>query len=151
MGKQTFEKTKKTLGILLLVFFVVSITVTAVSARIVGPTNTSKFGPVSKQNYDKGARDGSDKGYSDGHTAGMRLGDSDCKTGKPNSGGKDVKGNATAKSSSAYDLGYADGYNALYPMGYSIGYTQGYNDCINRGEQNKQGSILTWPNINVTI
>jgi hypothetical protein len=70
MGKQTFEGIKKILGIFLLVIFVASITAASVSAV----TDTSKFGPISKQNYNEGY----DNGYYDGHTAGMQSGSGSC-------------------------------------------------------------------------
>jgi len=136
MGKQTFDRTKKTLGILLLVLFVISIAATAVSAI----TDTSKFGPISKQNYQKGYQEGADAGSAAAREEGEKQGDLDCKTGKPYSGGRDVKFNVTTKSNAAYDLGYADGYDYDYnsPLSYSVGYEKGYNDCVKSGNQNKQ-------------
>jgi hypothetical protein len=70
MGKQTLESTKKILGILMLVIFIASITAASVSAV----TDTSKFGPISKQNYNEGY----DKVYYDGQTAGVQSGNGSC-------------------------------------------------------------------------
>jgi len=131
MGKQKLDRTKKILGTLLLAIFVISITATAVSA-VMDPN----WGPISKQKYDEGYDEGSYKGYPDGYKEGKVAGDLDCKTGKPK-GDKFVTREIAAKSSAAYDQGYADGYNELLREGYDKGYTKGYDDCIAKGEQNK--------------
>jgi len=130
MEKQIFDRTKKILGILLLVLFVMSITVTAVSAV----TDTSNFGPVSKQNYDKGYKDGSAAGSTPGYDGGKKLGDEACKNGRPmlESLGALLFLPVEPKSSAAYDQGYADGYNEGWRLAFVTGFKEGYNDCVKK-------------------
>lgn len=132
MGKQTFDSTKKTFGLLLSVLFAISIAATAVSAV----TDISEFGPKSKQNYQKGYTEGEKAGARTGYNEGMVVGDYHCQSGKSKS--DNMTSSLEAKSNSAYDLGYADGYNDGYPLAYHNGYIKAYDNCVKSGNQNKQ-------------
>lgn len=86
----------------------------------------SSWGPVSQGNYWKGMYDGIKAGNTSGYEAGITAGSDAAETGASfnSSGGA---GNVSPKSTSAYDIGYADGYNSAYNADYTAGYKQGFN------------------------
>jgi hypothetical protein len=105
MDKQTFARVKKLLCILLLVFFVMSLTAASRSASL-----NLRWGPESKQNYNYtyaiGTKDANNTGYKAGNTAGFN----DCESKLPNNGGN-ININLAPKSDASYYIGYADDYN----------------------------------------
>jgi hypothetical protein len=123
MGNQTIVRTGKMLCILLLAFFVISVTAAAVSTN----TDISKFGPIDKKyymdGYNKGFHDGSTAGY----TAGMKDGYNDSQKGLVNKNGSCGKSNLETRSGAAFDRGYTDGFNNGYRQGHSAGCEAGYN------------------------
>ena len=92
MGKQIFDRIKKTMAVLLLVLFVVSVTAAAASAT--------------QAEYDKGFKDGMRVGYKDGLAQ--------CKKDQP----KPFAAKAMRASLSDYDRGYAEGYDQGFQRGY---------------------------------
>ncbi len=129
MDKETFARVKKLLFILLLVFFVMSLTAASISASL-----NLRWGPESKQNYNYayaiGENDANTAGYNAGNTAGFN----DCESGLPNNGGN-TNINMAPKSDAAYDIGYADGHNIKYKLEYKQGYIDGYKNCQSEGLQ----------------
>ena len=123
MGNKTVVRTGKMLFILLLTFFLISVTAAAVSIN----TDISKFGPIDKKyymdGYNKGFHDGSIAGY----TAGMKDGYNDSQKGLDNKSGSGGKSNLATRSGYAFDLGYTDGFNNGYRQGHSAGYEAGDN------------------------
>jgi flagellar biosynthesis/type III secretory pathway protein FliH len=123
MGNKTVVRTGKMLFILLLTFFLISVTAAAVSANM----DISKFGPIDKKNYMNGYNKGFHDGSIAGYTAGMKDGYNDSQKGLDNKSGSGGKSNLATRSSYAFDLGYTDGFNNGYRQGHSAGYEAGDN------------------------
>jgi hypothetical protein len=123
MGNQTVVRTGKMLYILLLAFFVITVTAAAVSANM----DISKFGPIDKKNYMNGYNKGFHDGSIAGYTAGMKDGYNDSQKGLDNNRGSGGKCNFATGSIYAFDLGYADGFNNGFRQGHCAGYEAGYN------------------------
>ena len=108
MDKQTFTRVKKLLCILLLVFFVMSLTAVLISASL-----NLRWGPESKQNYNYAYAIGTTIANNTGYEAGNTAGFNDCESELPNNGGN-ININMAPQSNIPYDKGYADGYNMKY-------------------------------------
>lgn len=128
MGKQIVVRTRKALGILLSVLFVMSITAATASANI----DISKYGPHDKINYKDGYNNGFHDGSKAGYADGMKNGYNDCQKGLDNDSENGGTNNLVFKCGAAYDIGYADGYNNGYRQGYIAAYKAGYNGCHRR-------------------
>jgi len=124
MEKQTFVRARKTLNRLLLILFIIAVSDASVNAN----TDISKFELFSKKNYLDGYNGGFYDGSTAGYTAGMKDGYSNCQKGLDNKVGSGEKIDLVSKNSSAFDLGYTDGFNNGYLQGQSAGYKVGYNN-----------------------
>ena len=124
MEKQTIVRARKTLNLLLLILFIIAVSDASVSAN----TDISKFELFSKKKYLDGYNGGFHDGSTAGYTAGMKDGYRNCQKGLDNKVGSGGKIDLVSKSSSAFDLGYADGFNNGYLQGQSAGYKVGYNN-----------------------
>jgi hypothetical protein len=100
MEKQINHKIKKTLAVLLLALFIVSVTAAAVAAN--------------QAQYNKGYKDGCRTGYIDG----FREGKSDSK--------KIASTFYHKVSKNDYDRGYERGYSDCFPRGYAAGLNFGF-------------------------
>jgi len=119
VGKQVFDRMKRTIAILLVVCFLVSLTATAVSA------STQDYKDGCKAGYKAGYDAGEKKGYADGY----------------------ADGSETARELTAYKAliskeketfsseDYRKGYRACYPKGYENGYKKGYGDGFKDGTE----------------
>lgn len=92
MEKQILDRIKKTMAVLLLTLFVVSVTAAAASAT--------------QAQYDKGFKDGMAAGYKDGLAQ--------CKKDQP----KPLSKTSTKAVMTDYDKGYAAGYDQGFKNGY---------------------------------
>ncbi len=119
MGEQTFGRIKKTLAILLLVSFVMSLTCMAVSA------STQDYKDGCKAGYKAGYTAGKERGYADGYADGSKT--------AREMGIKHANAGYADQSFSSED--YRRGYKACYPkgdeQGYKDGYDEGFKDGIN--------------------
>jgi len=117
---------KRTIAILLAVCFLVSLTVTAVSALSQDYKDGCKAGYAS--GHTAGLKDGKEKGYADGFADGSKT----ARIQK-------IKTIATSGGSMVFNSEeYRKGYQACYPKGkdqgyeegYKIGYDEGFNDGV---------------------
>lgn len=92
MGEHTFHKIKKTMAVLLLVLFVVSVTAAAVSAN--------------QADYNRGFKDGLRDGY--------KYGFEQCKKDQP----RPFTQKYAVPAEDDYDRGYAEGYDQGFQRGY---------------------------------
>jgi flagellar biosynthesis/type III secretory pathway protein FliH len=113
MGKQTFDRTKKTLGILLAVCFLISVTAALVSA--------------SNKDYEDGYKDGYKQGYKEGYKKGYAAG---TKTAEEVQA--EYKSGVGGWGHSGFSgTDYGNGFNE----GYKVGYKQGYSGGFKAGSQ----------------
>jgi hypothetical protein len=135
MGKQAFNKIKKTLGILLLFLFIVSLTVEAISA------NRDHFDPSWGQNtisaYEKEYNMSTGNGAIVGMYDGISDGDLDCRHGLDDAPDSS-KYHKTTTSKSAQSLGKIDGFNDGFDKWYDHFYDNAYKQCVNSGKINTQ-------------
>jgi hypothetical protein len=113
MGKQTFERTKNILIILLLVFFLISITDASASAVQIKGTRSYQLG------YLKGAQDGYKVGYDAGYGDCLKSGQKGILNRIPD---PSIKDNWTKN----YKRGYEDGFK----KGYIVGYNNSRFKCL---------------------
>jgi hypothetical protein len=107
MGKQTPNRIKKILSVLLLVSFVIFVTAASASAR-----NVNISPPGSKGGYDAG--------YQNGYKSGYDIGHQDClKYGK--------KGTLTKIPAAFIKDNWTEKYKKDYKDGFKIGYISGYH------------------------
>jgi hypothetical protein len=127
-------KIKRTIAIVLLVCFLVSLTATAVSAY--NANYDSTWGPVSKQNYNNAYNNQKDAGSAAGIAQGQADGQYDCQHGATANSGRVTQYYKSTSLTSAAALGAIDGYNDWFYYWYLTKYTEAYNACIAAGEQN---------------
>ena len=106
MGKQRYERIKKTLSVLLLVSFIIFVTDASASAKQINVPRNYQTG------YHEGAQDGYKVGYNNGYE--------DClKYGK--------EGVLKKVPAPAIKYNRSKNYNRGYKVGFKNGYLAGYN------------------------
>ena len=116
MGNKKFGRIKKTLAVLLMLCFTLSIT--AASAEASDDSNGYNDGYY--KGYDDGCNKGHDDGYNKGHDDGKIQGEKDCKQ-------YGSKENLSKIPSPALKSDWDISYKTSYGEGYTKGYIEGYN------------------------
>jgi len=115
MGNYTLDRMKKTLVILLVFCFVLSVTAASASA-------------ADNSNYVKN-KDGYKDGYDKGYKEGKKQGEKDCQQyGK----GEILKKIPGPFNKSSWTTDYKERYNKGYGDGYIDGYSHNRYDCLKK-------------------
>lgn len=147
MGKQIINRLKKTLAILLMIFFVVSLTAVATSAQPTplgcprgyhpadptGPDGLSICVPDSSTpSYSDGYAKGKGQAIIDGFRNGETRGEIDARKNKPYKLATKPP-TVTPYNSEPLYVGVADGYRDAYVEAYNNGYKRGYKRGLKKG------------------
>ena len=123
---------KRTIAILLAVCFLVSLTVTAVSAISQDYKDGCKAGNAA--GYTAGLKNGNEEGYADGFADGSKMARDQNVT--------EVLSQISKKSEMSFNSEeYRKGYQACYPEGKDQGYEEGYKIGYNEGFKDGSESV----------